>query len=81
MPRYYFDIEDRDGKTVDSDGIELGNLDAAEREARVTLAELARENIPRFDHNTLAISIRSDGSSPDVLLTVHSSIDRGATKK
>jgi hypothetical protein len=74
VPRYYFDIEDRDGRMTDNIGLDLPDIAAANAEAKATLAALARESIPRYDAVTLSIRIRSEGDS--VLLVVQSSVTR-----
>ena len=43
MPKFYFDLEDDGGITIDDHGEELPGLDAARREASVTLAEAAKD--------------------------------------
>lgn len=46
MPRYYFDVWEGGEFRLDSDGEELADDAAAEREARRILAEIGRHHLP-----------------------------------
>lgn len=46
MPRYYFDVWEGGEFRLDSDGEELADDAAAEREARRLLAEIGRHHLP-----------------------------------
>ena len=46
MPRYYFDIWEAGELRLDSNGAELPDDSAAEREARRILAEIGRHHLP-----------------------------------
>ena len=45
MPRYYFDVHDRQGVHSDEVGLEFANMDAAIIEARRALADMTRESL------------------------------------
>ena len=47
MPRFYFDVREGTSFTPDEEGLEFGNLDAAEREAATTAAEIRRDSLPK----------------------------------
>jgi hypothetical protein len=60
MPRYYFDIRDGEAFYPDEEGIELANRRAAEIEAAMSLAGVARE-LPVLDEpHPMAIEVRTD---------------------
>jgi hypothetical protein len=40
MRRYYFDTQNGDGLTVDDEGVEFPDLDAAKQEAALALADM-----------------------------------------
>lgn len=68
MARYYFDVHEDDHYTQDADGLELPTLEGAWFEAIRSLAELARDTIPRhaaadWDHqdHRMEIDVRDDG--------------------
>jgi hypothetical protein len=69
MPRYYFDIFDKEGVERDDDGLELESIDAAVNEARQALRDMANEAIPEPRTAHLAIQIRDHTEGP-VLLSV-----------
>ncbi len=43
MPRYYFDVHDKDGVFRDEVGLDLPDIDAAVVEARRALADMTKE--------------------------------------
>ena len=43
MPQYYFDLKDRNGTTVDEEGLTLRDLQAARNEAALALGVMARD--------------------------------------
>jgi hypothetical protein len=58
MIRYYFDIVIDDEVVVDDEGSLLADVEAARREAAVSLAEIARTELRSTSR--LAISVRTD---------------------
>ncbi len=61
MDRYYFDLRDDNGITVDDEGMELSGLERVREEAARSLADMARDAIISEDGKTpgeLAIDIR-----------------------
>lgn len=46
MPKYFFDLYDGDHFAPDSVGVDLPDLDHAQREATRTLSEIASQEIP-----------------------------------
>lgn len=70
MPRYYFDVHDKDGVFRDEVGLELPDIDAAVAEARRALADMTKEllnNDP--DPNNIHIVVH-DGADGPVRLSV-----------
>lgn len=61
MPIYYFDIDDDEGLHRDEIGVELADMDAAIREARRTLTEMAGE---AASDREIEIHIRDHGEGP-----------------
>jgi hypothetical protein len=53
MPRYFFDIRDKDGLHYDETGIELDDFDAALAEATRALGEMVSDDL------TVSIEIRA----------------------
>jgi hypothetical protein len=67
MPRYYFDLVDRDGEHLDEDGVECGDLDEAIVLARRTISEIALDLFRDTEQTELAIRIRDEIEGPVVL--------------
>jgi hypothetical protein len=69
MPRYYFDVHDKDGTFRDEVGIELPDMDTAIAEARRALADMTKELMVDPDAKGMHITIH-DGAEGPVILTV-----------
>lgn len=69
MPRYYFDVQDDDGWSVDEVGIELPDMDSAIREARRAIADMMRDALREQSGEGILIRIR-DGADGPVLISV-----------
>lgn len=69
MPRYFFDVHDGEGTFTDEVGVELSDIDSAEREARKALGDMVRDAIRDAGGATMSVLIR-DGADGPVLLTV-----------
>jgi hypothetical protein len=63
MPRFYFDFHEDDGSTIDDDGTEFPNIDAARDEALVALGDAARDFARRHSKGRLSVRVR-DGNGP-----------------
>ena len=59
MTRYFFDTWDDDLFIEDDEGFEMPSLEAVRIEASRTLAELARDVIPRSIKRTLIVKART----------------------
>lgn len=69
MPRYYFDVHDKEGTFHDEIGIELPNMDAAIVEARRALADMTKELLVDPEATAMQIIIH-DGDDGPVRLSV-----------
>ena len=74
MPRFYFGV--REGATVvpDEIGLEFDSLDAAERAAAETAAEIGRELLPKGDAREVTVEVRNEHRQP--VLTATASLPR-----
>jgi hypothetical protein len=73
MPRYYFDVWEADGLTLDDEGIELRGIEAVQNAAVRSLADMAREavNSRSTVGNDMAIEVRdADGPILQVKFTL-----------
>jgi hypothetical protein len=69
MPRYFFDVHDKDGVSRDEVGLELPDMPTAVSEARRALADMTREALVENASDGLHILIR-DGLEGPVRLAV-----------
>ncbi len=60
MKRYYFDIRKDDDLAADEEGLIMRDIDAVQKEAALSLADMAREAIPGRDFHRMAIEVRDD---------------------
>lgn len=58
MSQFYFDIWDGEALVVDEEGIDLASWRAAEIEAAMSLADIARQREPLASSDGLAINVR-----------------------
>jgi hypothetical protein len=71
MPRYYFDVWEADGLTLDEEGIELRDVEAAQNAAMRSLADMAREASRSTVGHVMAIEVRdADGHVLQVKFTL-----------
>jgi hypothetical protein len=69
MPRYYFDVHDKEGAFHDEVGLDLPNMQAAIAEARRALADMTKELMIDPEADGMHIIIH-DGDDGPVRLTV-----------
>jgi hypothetical protein len=69
MPRYYFDVHDKEGTFHDDVGLELPSMDAAIAEARRALADMTKDMVVDPDADGIHITIH-DGDDGPVKLSV-----------
>jgi hypothetical protein len=63
MPRYYFDVHDRQGVHPDEVGLDFPDMDSAIIEARRALVDMTRENLAD-DATAISIVIRDGDEGP-----------------
>jgi hypothetical protein len=75
--RYYFDMVDHDGVTIDEEGMELPSIESVREEATRSLLDMAREEFRPKDGTTgeLAIRVR-DGVGPVLQLKFTFEVNR-----
>ena len=74
MGRYYFDVRDSEGLAVDEEGLELQDIQAAQEEAALSLADAARDSFRRSDSalKQMSVEVRTDAGP---LMRVSFSLD------
>jgi hypothetical protein len=60
MPRFYFDVHEGARFIPDDEGLELANLDRAEREAAKAAAEIGRDRLPSGDAREITIEVHNE---------------------
>jgi hypothetical protein len=60
MPRFYFDVHEEARFIPDDEGLELANLDRAEREAAKAAAEIGRDRLPSGDAREITIEVHNE---------------------
>lgn len=68
MPRYYFDVLDDGRLSVDTEGTDLADPEAARLEATQALAEMARDVLPGARTKHLTMTVREDKNRRRFLL-------------
>jgi hypothetical protein len=59
MPRFFFDIHDGEAFTPDRQGVELDDLAAAKEEAKRTLPEIAKDEMPDGDRGDFTVDVKN----------------------
>jgi len=73
MPRYYFDLREDGSFVEDEDGLSLPNINAAQREAAETAAEIGRDRLPKGGVQFVTIDVRDENG--DNLLSVTATLE------
>jgi hypothetical protein len=60
LPRYFFDTNDGECQSRDTEGTELADLETMRREATGLLPDMAREELPDGNHRVFACRVRDD---------------------
>jgi hypothetical protein len=76
MPRFYFDVREGMRFTPDDEGLELESLDAAEREAATTAAEIGRDRLPKGDARDVTVEVRNEHRQRVLTVTVSMQVER-----
>ena len=76
MPRFYFGV--REGATVvlNEIGLEFDSLDAAERAAAETAAEIGRKLLPKGDAREVTVEVRNEHRQPVLTATASLEVHR-----
>ena len=77
MTRYFFDIRDLGGFAPDEEGLELPDIEAAQEEAALTLADMARDAVrsPNGNAHLMQIEVR-DRNGPVLQAKFVLAVDR-----
>lgn len=62
--RYFFDTYDNRSVLIDDEGLEFASFDKVKSEAAASLAEMAREVLPRSMQRNIAVKVRDDKDRP-----------------
>ena len=62
MPRYYFDTYDGQEWAIDQIGIEIEDLEQAQKEAHTALADIANDELPDGSELTMAVRVRDESN-------------------
>lgn len=78
MKRYYFDLRDSEGLSVDEEGLELQDVQAVQEEAALSLADAARDGLRRTGGGLvqMIVEVRTDGG-PFMRVGFSVIVDRG----
>jgi hypothetical protein len=76
MPLFYFDIQDNEGFSLDSEGCEFGCLDEARDEAIRFLPDLARAVFPIGGGSELVVKVRDEEGSYFYRMTLSLTVER-----
>jgi hypothetical protein len=75
MPRFYFDITENGLSARDEDGVVVTDLDDAEREATLAVAEIAGDTATAYRHD-LQVVISDEAHTPVARVSLTVSRDR-----
>jgi hypothetical protein len=76
MPLFYFDVREGARFVSDDEGLEFPDLDAAEREAAETAAEIGRELLPKGDAREITIEVCNEHKQRVITVTVAMQLHR-----
>jgi len=76
MPRFYFDIRHGDSVAPDEEGMECADLPAAEREANLSVVEVALDLHRDNQTRELSVDVRSEAGQRLLVITLSLKISR-----
>jgi hypothetical protein len=76
VPQFYFDVREGSRFMPDDEGLELSDLDHAEREAAEAAAEIGRDRLPKGDAREITIEVRNEHRQRVLTVTVSMQIER-----
>ena len=59
MPRFFFDIHDGEDFTPDRVGLDLDSLEAAKDEAKKTLSDIVKDEMPDGDRRDFTVDVKN----------------------
>jgi hypothetical protein len=59
MPRFFFDIHDGEAFTPDRVGLDLESLEAAKAEAKKTLPDIVKDEMPDGDRRDFTVDVKN----------------------
>jgi len=59
MSRYFFDLHNGDGPTIDHEGVDLSSREAVTREVTRILVDLARDEMPSEQRAIISVKVRN----------------------
>ncbi len=80
MARYFFDTHDGDHLVTDEEGLELDGMASVRREALRALADMARDNFPEDELDSIFVSVRDKDGHVVFRSTVSLTIDENPTQ-
>jgi hypothetical protein len=76
MPHFYFDIREGARFVPDDTGLELPDLDAAEREAAKGAVEIGRDRLPSGDAREVTIEVKNEHQQRVLTVMVSMHVER-----
>ena len=70
MPRYFFDVDDGDGRTRDIYGLDLDDLAEVRKKAISILPDVAREELPDGDRRVFVCQARDESGTVVFMATL-----------
>jgi uncharacterized membrane protein len=75
MPRYFFDVRQNSGLTLDTEGEELADIDAVAREAALAAIDLTKDLLD-VSRSMLAVEVRDEGGQKVLRATMIAHVER-----
>lgn len=63
MSRYFFDLHNGDGPTVDDEGLELPDMPTVRKQVARLLTDVARDELPTEDRAVISVKVRDPGGN------------------
>jgi hypothetical protein len=76
VSRFYFDVREGTRFIPDDEGLEFDSLEAAEREAATTAAEIGRDRLPKGDTREITVEVRNEHRQRVLTVKVSLEINR-----
>ena len=76
MPRFFFDIHDGENFTPDDVGLELKSLEAAKAEAKKTLPDIVKDEMPDGDRRDFIVVVKDEVGHEVLRVTLSLVVER-----